>query len=142
MFPRTPCVGVCSTTYGDLVCRGCKRFAHEIVDWNGYSEEQRRRVANRLTRLKRQSVRPWLRVADSEELARVAHALNLPPDQPAEILAYEILKRTRLAPRLIGLEIIDLPPKIPTVEVIHLIEDEFFQRSAAHYERSFRVLVR
>ncbi|MEC9132488.1 MAG: DUF1289 domain-containing protein, partial [Pseudomonadota bacterium] len=21
----TPCVGICSTTYGDLVCRGCKR---------------------------------------------------------------------------------------------------------------------
>ncbi|MEM9624509.1 MAG: DUF1289 domain-containing protein, partial [Pseudomonadota bacterium] len=33
---RTPCVGICSTTYGDLVCRGCKRFAHEIVQWNAY----------------------------------------------------------------------------------------------------------
>ncbi len=30
--PRTPCVGMCSTTYGDLVCRGCRRFSHEIVN--------------------------------------------------------------------------------------------------------------
>ncbi|KAA0952431.1 DUF1289 domain-containing protein, partial [Pseudomonas sp. ANT_H14] len=22
---KTPCVGLCSTVYGDLVCRGCNR---------------------------------------------------------------------------------------------------------------------
>ncbi|MCF8976542.1 DUF1289 domain-containing protein, partial [Pseudomonas edaphica] len=27
---KTPCVGLCSTVYGDLVCRGCKRFHHEV----------------------------------------------------------------------------------------------------------------
>ena len=49
---RTPCVGICSTTYGDLVCRGCKRFAHEIVQWNGYDETQQEAVRERLTRLR------------------------------------------------------------------------------------------
>ncbi|MEL0305883.1 MAG: DUF1289 domain-containing protein, partial [Halieaceae bacterium] len=38
---RTPCIGVCSTGVGDVVCRGCKRFAHEVIDWNGYSPEQK-----------------------------------------------------------------------------------------------------
>lgn len=33
---KTPCVGLCSTVYGDLVCRGCKRFHHEVIHWNGY----------------------------------------------------------------------------------------------------------
>ena len=37
---RTPCIGVCSTGIGDAVCRGCKRFTHEVIDWNGYSTEQ------------------------------------------------------------------------------------------------------
>ncbi|HBZ99754.1 MAG TPA: DUF1289 domain-containing protein, partial [Pseudomonas sp.] len=22
---KTPCIGLCSTVYGDVVCRGCKR---------------------------------------------------------------------------------------------------------------------
>ncbi|WP_226704400.1 DUF1289 domain-containing protein [Microbulbifer elongatus] len=44
---RTPCIGVCSTGIGDNVCRGCKRFAHEVIDWNAYSEEQRRIIAER-----------------------------------------------------------------------------------------------
>lgn len=29
----TPCIGVCSTTIGDLVCRGCGRTVEEIRDW-------------------------------------------------------------------------------------------------------------
>ena len=45
---KTPCVGLCSTVYGDLVCRGCKRFHHEVVNWNLYNEEEKRAVWRRL----------------------------------------------------------------------------------------------
>ena len=38
---KTPCIGVCSTGIGDSVCRGCKRFSHEVIDWNSYSQEQK-----------------------------------------------------------------------------------------------------
>ena len=37
----TPCLGICSTTFGDEVCKGCKRFSHEIVNWTKYSLEER-----------------------------------------------------------------------------------------------------
>ena len=45
---KTPCIGVCSTGIGDAVCRGCKRFAHEVIDWNAYSEAEKRIVDCRL----------------------------------------------------------------------------------------------
>ena len=38
---RTPCIGVCSTVFGDTVCRGCRRFSHEVVNWNAYTDEQK-----------------------------------------------------------------------------------------------------
>ena len=38
---RTPCVGICSTTYGDDVCRGCKRFIHEVINWNSFKPEEK-----------------------------------------------------------------------------------------------------
>ena len=47
---RTPCIGVCSTGIGDAVCRGCKRFAHEVIDWNGYSQAQKQAIDARLDR--------------------------------------------------------------------------------------------
>ena len=45
---RTPCIGVCSTGIGDAVCRGCKRFSHEVIDWNAYTEDEKTIVDGRL----------------------------------------------------------------------------------------------
>ena len=47
---KTPCIGVCSTALGGFVCRGCKRFAHEVIDWNGYSHEQKMAIEQRTTK--------------------------------------------------------------------------------------------
>ena len=48
----TPCLGICSTTFGDEVCKGCKRFAHEIVGWTKYSQGEREIVNDRLEKFK------------------------------------------------------------------------------------------
>lgn len=37
----TPCIGVCSTTTGDSVCRGCGRTIDEIKCWVALSETER-----------------------------------------------------------------------------------------------------
>lgn len=47
----TPCVGICSTTYGDVVCRGCRRYLHEVINWNRFSEAEKRLVWQRLDSL-------------------------------------------------------------------------------------------
>ena len=57
VLPRTPCVGICSTVIGDTVCRGCKRFAEEVTQWNAYNDDERRAVLKRLDDLLIQSVR-------------------------------------------------------------------------------------
>ena len=44
----TPCAGRCSTVFGDAVCRGCRRFNHEVIRWNTYTEEQRQAIWIRL----------------------------------------------------------------------------------------------
>ena len=53
---KTPCVGLCSTVYGDQVCRGCKRFRHEIIMWNGYGSSEKAAVWSRLEQLLEQVV--------------------------------------------------------------------------------------
>lgn len=44
----TPCAGRCSTVFGDHVCRGCRRFSHEVIQWNAYTPEQQHAVWKRL----------------------------------------------------------------------------------------------
>ncbi len=51
---KTPCIGVCSTGLGDDVCMGCKRFQHEVLQWNSYSDSEKSSVLNRLEILKTQ----------------------------------------------------------------------------------------
>ena len=65
---KTPCVGICSTTYGDEVCRGCKRFQHEVIQWNSYSDQQKEIVWNRLEALKVQIMKTKFNIIDESKL--------------------------------------------------------------------------
>ena len=60
----TPCLGICSTTVGDEVCKGCKRFAHEIVSWTKYSQEEREIVNDRLEKFKIQILQHRFAITD------------------------------------------------------------------------------
>ena len=60
----TPCLGICSTTFGDEVCKGCKRFAHEIVSWTKYSQEEREIVNDRLEKFKIQILQHRFTITD------------------------------------------------------------------------------
>ena len=60
----TPCLGICSTTFGDEVCKGCKRFAHEIVGWTKYSEGEREIVNDRLEKFKIQILQHRFAITD------------------------------------------------------------------------------
>ena len=138
---RTPCVGVCSTTYGDLVCRGCKRFAHEIVGWNGYEEHQRELVWDRLHDLLAQSVRRHLRIVDAEQLrqaataARLAGAAMLPP----EVLAFHLLRVRQDPLAALGVAATSAADENRQA-LVAAIDREFYTRSRAHYEASFKAL--
>ena len=148
MLRRTPCIGICSTTYGDLVCRGCKRFAHEIVGWNGYDEEQRGVVWTRLLTLRAGATRHLLEIVDAGAFAAAVEAPETADSDP-HVLAYEALRRhagSRLAaaPLLerLGLRALD-PAFAGAVEDLLLrIDQEFYQRSLAQYERNYRTPAR
>lgn len=141
----TPCVGICSTTYGDLICRGCKRFAHEIVAWNGYTEDQRDRVWHRLYALRDQSTGMFIVVSDARALraAGLAARLERIADMSLMSLSYELLRRRARdlsALSEIGLCALTEQRSQPVV-VRDAIDAEFHLRSVAYFERSFRTQV-
>ena len=146
---RTPCIGICSTTYGDLVCRGCKRFAHEVVGWNGFEESQRALVWRRLGQLLRESVAACIVVDDETRLRGCAEGcgLEVAGDAAIELLAFDLL-RQHLArdenPPIAELGLASVDPATPpsVAEATRRIDREFHERSLAHYERSYRVLAR
>jgi predicted Fe-S protein YdhL (DUF1289 family) len=140
---RTPCVGICSTTYGDLVCRGCKRFAHEIASWNAYSPDQQSRVWRRLVELRDAATAEHVDVCDPRRLSLAVAPLRLPPDSTALTQAYLLLRRkSRTLAMLgeVGLRAVHADG-VDATTLRDRIDAEFLRRSIAVYERSFRVVV-
>lgn len=137
---RTPCIGICSTTYGDLICRGCKRFAHEIVAWNGYTPEQQERVRERLRTLRDGCVNAYLEVVDETRLRACCATLELAPGEDGvPSLAYAGLSRAGAEVTLDMLGIRALDPALTVRSSLRAaIDGEFYKRSVAHYERSFK----
>lgn len=139
---KTPCIGVCSTGIGDSVCRGCKRFAHEVIHWNGYTQEQRRYVMQRLDSLLTQVVSARLEVHDPQYLRQQiqTHRLRCAPDLNDYCLAYEALRA--FGSQLPELEAIGCRAHVQwqghsIAALKHSIDDAFFQLSCAHYQRYF-----
>jgi predicted Fe-S protein YdhL (DUF1289 family) len=137
---KTPCIGVCSTGIGDAVCRGCKRFTHEVIDWNAYSEEQKRIVDTRLAQFLAQCVQNRLRVVDEPLLAWQLQTQQIRhnPDHDPHCWLFALLKAGAGQienPVEFGFEV-DLHLRgVPLAQVKEDIDSEFFALSRAHYER-------
>ena len=137
---KTPCVGLCSTVYGDLVCRGCKRFHHEVVNWNLYSDSEKGAVWRRLEALLVQVVAAKLEVFDEQRLRSqlVQRQVRFNPEQSPYCWAYQLIARAaRLIQQVDAYGIVILPEfrERNLSELRDAIDREFFLLSEAHYER-------
>lgn len=142
---KTPCIGVCSTGIGDSVCRGCKRFAHEVIGWNGYSDEERQLIMRRIETLLSQVVENHIRVVDSAKLALQLEEqkVRIYPGLNIHCQAFEAIRT--FGGKLkdldwIGCEATLAYRHLPVSDIKKSMDDAFFQLSSAHYERYFPVL--
>lgn len=137
---KTPCVGLCSTVYGDTVCRGCKRFHHEVINWNGYSDAEKQAVWLRLEVLLVQVMAAKLEVFDEQRLLQQLQQrqIRFVPQQSPYCWAYQLIARgARVITQLEAYGMVLLPEfrnwTLPALR--DAIDREFFLLSEAHYER-------
>lgn len=93
---KTPCIGICSTTsVGDRICRGCKRFAFEVIDWNGYTDEEKQAVLDRVESLAQPIVEARFIIRSPEKLAAGMKQWAVPynPAMSPAIWLHNLLKK-------------------------------------------------
>ena len=141
LLKRTPCVGICSTTYGDLVCRGCKRFAHEIDQWNGYASGQRVLVWERLFKLREGAFSAHAEVVDAALLLERAKRFRVADLEALSEgnIAYEVIRRAGRETDFTALGIAPHAPAETASALYERIEQELYARSLAQYEHDFHV---
>lgn len=137
---KTPCIGVCSTGIGDAVCRGCKRFSHEVIAWNSYSLVQKRIIDQRLSGFLSQCVSNKLRITDPALLEwqlRVQQIrYNRDHDQYCWVYSLIAAGASQIVrTRDYGFEVDLRWRDIPLKELWETIDREFYILSQAHYER-------
>jgi predicted Fe-S protein YdhL (DUF1289 family) len=139
---RTPCIGVCSTGIGDQVCRGCKRYAHEVVNWNGYSNEQRYVIAQRLEGFLAQVVSNKLLIVDEAQLlAAVKHQqINFKEEQNPYCWLFDLLKAGASQIGDLSVYGVCRQPQWESqtlVDIKNTIDEDYYTLSSAHYDRYF-----
>lgn len=137
---KTPCIGVCSTGIGDSVCRGCKRFSHEVIHWNSYTRAQKQIIDDRLSGFLSQCVSNVLRVTDKallqwqldvQQIRYVAH-------HDANCWAFSLLKAGAQQiddTAAFGFEVDLRYRELSLVELRELVDQQFYALSEAHYQR-------
>lgn len=137
---RTPCIGVCSTGIGDSVCRGCKRFDHEVIAWNGYSYEQKLAIDTRLAKLLSSIVAWRLKIVDVELLERqLQHQqIRYEKNRDPYCWLFELLRAGAGQiddPTHYGFKPLASFEQQSLSDIRRDIDAEFYSLSVAHYER-------
>ena len=137
---RTPCVGICSTTYGDDVCRGCKRFIHEVINWNSFNPEEKESVWKRLEKLKTLIMQSKISIINEALMEEKIEELQLKINSDLNSLskAFEIVKLTSKSfddLNEFGIEIVN--KNVSLIDLKEEIEKELYDLSVAHFNRYF-----
>ena len=140
-------MGICSTTYGDLVCRGCKRFAHEVVAWNGYDAGQREAIWQRLEGVRDQVVGQALMIADIAAYISFCRKYQLSTALEAEAIFDVVSILIKDNAELVDAGLAYKPDEhdaqpiqnIAALNVMKKIDSFEYDRALAHYERNFRI---
>ena len=137
---RTPCVGICSTTYGDDVCRGCKRFIHEVINWNSFNPEEKESVWKRLEKLKTLIMQSKISIINEALMEEKIEELQLKINSDLNSLskAFEIVKLTSKSfddLNEFGIKIVN--KEVSLTDLKEEIEKELYDLSMAHFNRYF-----
>jgi len=138
----TPCLGICSTTYGDDVCKGCKRFVHEIINWPKYSMDERAIVNDRLEEFKLLILKERFKVVDKDlfALKLKENAINYNNSLDPLTWIFDLLRAS-------GSQNLDLTQfGITSLQSFDFktikdeLNNEMLELSKAHHERYFKNL--
>ena len=138
----TPCIGICSTTFGDDVCKGCKRFSHEITNWGKFSSDERAVVNSRLEQFKTTILEEKFSISDSELFESKMNEFSINFNSSLEPITwiFDLLRASSnkdLNVNDFGIEILPAFSDLSLIELRDLINQEMLQLSEAHYYKFF-----
>jgi len=138
---KTPCIGICSTTsLGDIVCRGCKRYSFEVIDWNGYDATAKQAVMKRIEKLTAQILESKFRIFSVPNLQLGLAHFKMPfhPDLSPYCWLHNLLSKHHLKIDKLEDYGVYIQPEFAHMDlhgICELVEQEMLVLCEAHYRR-------
>ena len=143
-IPKTPCIGICSTTsLGDNVCRGCRRYSFEVIKWNSYDPEEKTAVLTRIERLIGQILENKFKILSETTLKSKLKRFNVPfdPTLSSYCWLHNLFKKNKDKIENLkdyGVSVKTEFSKVPLDQLIANVDTELQLLSDAHLERYFK----
>lgn len=138
---QTPCIGICSTVFGDNICRGCKRYSQEIIRWNQFGASEKDIIWRRLEKLQKQVVKEKIHIRDfalfQHQLAR--HQIKYNPQLDPLCWVFSLLEQKKSTPKHIselGLQIRPPYQHFSLEQLFEALDGALYQLSVAHFDLS------
>ncbi|MDD9890480.1 MAG: DUF1289 domain-containing protein [Gammaproteobacteria bacterium] len=143
--PKTPCIGICSTTsLGDSVCRGCKRYSFEVINWNTYDSKSKTAVLKRIEKLNCQILESKLRIFSVPNLKLGLKRANVPFNEELSPYCWlhNLLKKNHKQIKSLkdyGAYVLPDFEGYSLEKLCQLVEQELLTLCQAHFERYYEL---
>jgi len=136
---NTPCVGICSTVYGDDVCRGCKRTSTEVIDWNTLDPIKKQAIFDRLGLMITKVVEPFIIIHEQGLLRKQLETFHIRyrEDQSAYCDVYYLLRAGASQienSKDFGFSIHAPYKNTPLKELFSMIEEEYLTLAQRYFK--------
>ncbi len=143
--PRTPCIGICSTTsLGDSVCRGCRRYSFEVIKWNSYGPQEKKAVLKRIEKLVSQIFENKFHIQSEITLQSELKRFNVPfdPQLSPYCWLHNLFKKRKDRIQNLSAYGVSIHREFANVPLDHLIAEvdaELQLLSNAHLQRYYKI---
>ena len=136
----TPCIGICSTTFGDDVCKGCRRFSHEIISWPKYSDDERAIVNSRIEQFKIKVLQEKFSIIDPDvfQSKLSEHSIKFNDSMEPITWLFDLLRasgKQELNLEDFGVHVLPQYAHYPLPDLNQLMNTEFSELSEAYFNR-------
>ena len=136
----TPCIGICSTTFGDDVCKGCRRFSHEIISWPKYSDDERAIVNSRIEQFKIKVLQEKFSIVDPDVFhSKISeHSIKFNDSMEPITWLFDLLRasgKQELNLEDFGVQVLPQYAHYPLPDLNQLMNTEFSELSEAYFNR-------
>lgn len=128
---KSPCVGLCSTIYGDIVCRGCFRHYEDIIHWNTFAPQNKLPILSQLNTLITRILQESIEITDAALLEKkcLQHHVKIRKEWSPYTWAHSLLRAgigKIKTPKKFGFFILPHLQNLSTAALIEHLDDLIF----------------